>query len=366
MLNKRGFTVVELIMSFAFVGILSAGLFAIIINYREKELETSTITELLDFKSFLTIDIQKDIELKLLDTIDYCRDASGNIQSKCINLYFKNGETKEFSIKSDIKTDTIGEETFTYRVPYISYGGIKYVPPDASNITINSDYLLEYTTLDDDLENNMALYKIRVSFEHNDYDGDIGISIVALGTKNLKTGVATKYEKFNVGDKVKIQLNGTLQLYFNVIKESSEYNDTLILLLDHNLADSSFNTSTDDGNKYAGSIIESKLKNLTSTWNNADSIRLITAEEIGYLVYACPKYREEDAGNLNISSAKAFVYSTNYWTSSEKLYSNSENGKRAWYVNKNSKILTDATVNSSYGIRPVIEVNKAFVLEHTS
>ena len=62
MLNNKGFTVVELIASFVFSSILALSLFAVILNYRDKEVDSSIETRLLAFKSNLMIDVEKDIE----------------------------------------------------------------------------------------------------------------------------------------------------------------------------------------------------------------------------------------------------------------------------------------------------------------
>lgn len=368
MLDNKGFTVVELILSFAFVSILSASLFAVVINYKEKQQESSIETKLLSFKSKLVIDIQSDIQKKVLESIDYCTytDDAGvvKIQNRCVILSFKNGETKTFEVKEESGVDTIGTEDFYYTYPYISYGGIKYTPPDAKNLSIVSDFLLESTDLEDDLENNVTLYKINVRLVHNDIEGDTDISVVALGTKNIKEGVTAQYEEFNIGDKVTIQINGTLQLTFNVIKDSGEYNSNLTLLLDHNLENSSYNSNVSYGNKFDGSGIFVQLNSLTKNWVNAESVRLITAEEIGYLVYACPKYQDENAPDMDISSASSWAYSTSYWTMSPKLDTTADNGKKVWIVNKDTKKLTSSMVDASYGIRPVIEVHKRYVTSH--
>ena len=62
--NNKGFTVIELIASFVFVSILSISLFSIIMNYRDKEIDSSIEADLLAFKSKLTIDIEQDIHRK--------------------------------------------------------------------------------------------------------------------------------------------------------------------------------------------------------------------------------------------------------------------------------------------------------------
>jgi len=366
MLNKKGFTVVELIMSFAFVSILSASLFAVIINYKNKQQDISVESKLLSFKSKVTIDIQNDIQKKILDNINYCVDGSGNRSSKCVVLSFKNGESKTLEIREETKVDTVGDSQFTYKLPYILYGDVRYMPPDASNIEVKNDFFLENTTLDDDIENKMVLYKIRILIEHRDIEGDMDISIVALGTQNIQEGVTPSYETFSVGDKVTVQVNGQNQYDFNVIKDSSGYNDHIVALLDHNLNVVNFNENVNSGNTYIGSNIKSNLDFLTSDWYNSTVVRLITAEEVGYLVNACPDYRKEDASDLNISSAPNFIYSSSYWTMSPKLYNGENNGKKVWYVNGGSKKLTDDSVNVSYGLRPLIEIHKKYITGKTT
>ncbi len=367
MLNNKGFTVIELVMSFAFVSLLTAILFAAVVNYKEKEQNVSVETELLSFKSKLTIEIQNDIQRKLLNYIEYCEDESGNISNRCVILNFMDGTAKTLEIKTEKKTETVADSVFTYEQPYITYGGIRYVPPDASKIFINNDYMLQYTTLDDDLENNMALYRIKLSLNHTEIEDDINISIVALGNRNIKEGQTAQYRAYNVGDLVTIQVNGTEQKNFYVIEKSSGYDSTLTLLLDSPSSlpteishEISYNSLT-NGNRYEGSLAYSQITDLYKYWSTPDVIRLITAEEIGYLVYACPKYMQIDAPDVSLTSAPEWVYNSSYWTVSSKRYSTDDNGKKVWVVDGTQKKLTDDYVNETYSLRPVIEVHKRYI-----
>lgn len=367
MLNKKGFTIIELIVSFAFVSILTASLFAVVINYKEKEQDVSVETELLSFKYKLTVEIENDIQKKLLNYIEYCTDLNGNISNRCIILNFMDGTSKTLEIKSEKKTETIEDSVFTYDEPYILYGGIRYTPPDASRIFIKNDYMLQYTTLDDDLENNMSLYRIKLSLEHVDFKKPFDITIVATGNKNIKTGTPSQYKAYNIGDLVKIQINGTQQLDFYVIKNSSEYDSNLTLLsASYNslpteiLSSLTYNTHN-NGNEYQNSLIYSQIENLYNYWLTPDLIRLITAEELGYLVYACPKYMQEDAPNLDLSSAFEWVYDNSYWTMTPKKESGVENGTKVWVVDQASKSLRASFVDETYSLRPVIEINKRYV-----
>lgn len=365
MLNNKGFTIVELIVSFAFVSILTVSLFAIVVNYKEKQQKVSTETELLAFKSKLTIEIQNDIQRKLLEKIEYCVEPTGDITPRCVVFTFRNGETKRLLIKSEERVDSIPNDdgtvsNFTYRTPYILYGNVRYVPPDAKNVYIRSDYMLERTTLDDDLENNMALYKVKVLFEHEDIAGDMDISIVALGTTNIKSGQPATYTPYVIGQKVNVQLSGTTSMPFYVIKDSSGYNDSLVLLAEANISTSNFNVAGANNNSFIGSAVKSNLDYATSTWTNPDEIRLITAEEVGYLVLACPRYKEVNAPNLNIASAGSYLYSSNYWTMTAAK-DTTPGEPRVWFVNSTTRMLQSTTINTVGGIRPVIEINKRYV-----
>ena len=70
--NNRGFTVIELITSFVFTSILAVSLFSVVLNSRDRQIDAQIKADLLAFKSQITIDIQKDIQLKGLNSIDYC------------------------------------------------------------------------------------------------------------------------------------------------------------------------------------------------------------------------------------------------------------------------------------------------------
>lgn len=362
MLNKKGFTVIELIMSFVFVSILTTSLFMAVMNYKTKEREVKVQREVESFKSKMTMEIENDIELRLLKNMEYCKDDNGNIKERCVIINFQDGTSKIFEIKTEKKQETLEDSTFDYTIPYILYGGVRYTPPDASNIAIKPSYILERTTSDDDLENNMALYRLRVEFYHrNIKNTDAAISIVALGTENVETSPGT-YREFNVGDLVTIQINGTTQLDFYVIKKSSSYNSKLTLLAKDTLTIQNFNATRENGNTYDSSSISDYLNNLyKTTWTTPDKIRLITAEEVAYLVNACPKYMEEDASDLSIATAPSWVYDSSYWTSTAKKETTETKGQKVWYVNKDTKTLASDFVNSNHSVRPVIEVHKKYV-----
>ncbi len=377
--NNKGFTVVELIMSFVFSSILAVSLFAVILNYRDKQVNTSIETRLLAFKSELIIDVKQDIQKYGLKSMEYCTDASGKRQSRCVVITFMNGKTKSFIVKEEPRVDTLDNldgtaDSFYYSVPYISYGGVKYSIPDAANVSIRSDFLLESTTAADGLETNNPLYKIRVNLIHNDLDADMDISIVAEGALNVNTGSAP-YRTYNVGDRVSIILNRSLQKYFRVIKRSTGYENKVLLIYDDSYDSTvpqsyQFNSSRSGGNIYESSSVKSKVDNIASLWINADTVRLITSEEVAYLVAACPSFKKPNASNLDISSVSSWILNTgtgdsgnvskNYWTMSQRKVTN-DTGQFVWYINSSNKKVESSYVDASYAIRPVIEIGKEYI-----
>ena len=374
MLKKNGFTVIELIMSFAFASILSITLFSVVINYRSKEIDTSIQTELLSFKSKLTIDIQQDIQRLVLHSMEYCTDNSGNRINRCVDLHFRDGTVKRFQVKEQVHIDTLYDDDgnpydFSYNVPYISYGEIAYQIPDAGNITIRSDYMLQSTTLYDGIESNTPIYKLRIYLVHNDLDTDMDISIVANGTKNLAVG-ETPYKTYHVGDRLSVQLNGTTQRYFRVIENSYGYNGTITALYDDTALGNYTFAPSSGTNNYESSTIKVQVDSLKRDWKNTSAVRLITAEEIGYIVKISPRYRGYDMGNQSLACATSLGYnwliSSSYWTMTGKLFSNtsanaSNINKKVWYVNSSSKILTDDFITASRQLRPVIVIEKKYI-----
>ena len=374
--NNKGFTVIELIMSFLFASILAISLFSVIISYRGKQTDTSIETDILAFKSQLIMDIQEEIQLKGLKSIDYCPGTEENtILARCVIIRFNNNDVKTFQISFEDKVDKITnndgtESQFYFKIPYIVYGDIRYDIPDAANIYIVDDYILETTGPADGIESGTKLYKINFNLKHNDLDTNVNISLVASGSlaDTSSTGV---YRVFNVGEDVTIQLNSTYQRHFRVIQYSNSFKDDLVLLYDDvydfdeqhcKVCNSTiFNIIDNISNRYNSSSIKNIVHDIEIEWKNADEVRLITAEEVARLSSLCPNYRGIDSIPVSINSTYSWLTNQSYWTMSEKLLSNADNGKKVWYVDGNNKTLSYDYVTEKHALRPVIVIKKSFV-----
>lgn len=371
--NNKGFTVIELIMSFLFASILALTLFSVIVTYRGKQQDTVIESRLLAFKSQIVIDVQEDIQLKGLKEINYCPgNEAGSILSRCVILSYNDNTTKVFEVDFDNKVDVIknndGTQTqFYYKIPFIRYGDIRYDIPDATSIYIDDDYILQTTGLYDGIETGTKLYKIEFNLKHNDLDTNVNISIVANGTQAVPS-TGGPYKTYNIGALLDIQINDQYQRKFRVIQASNSYMDYVTLLYDdvydNNLLLNStdYNVLENYSNRYDNSKIKAKVYAVNVEWKNADEVRLITTEELLKISSAfCPQYSLIDSGNISLATAPSWVTNKSYWTMSEKLVSGNNNGKKVWVVDGNSKILTSAFVNANYAIRPVIVIKKTFI-----
>ena len=375
--NNKGFTVIELIMSFLFASILAISLFSVIVTYRNKQVDSTIETDLLAFKSQFVMDVQEDFQLRGVREINYCTtgNADNPIIPRCVVINFNDGTSKELKVLIEVKEDTVENDDgiidhFNYELPYIVYGDIKYNIPDAANVYIDDDYILQSTGPLDGIESGTNLYKIGFNLKHNDLDVDIDVSIVTSGS--IRTNTSTgPYKSYVIGDIVFIQLNDSLQRQFRVIQNSSTYKDSLILLYD-DVYDSSlvldstiYNELNNISNRYSNSSIKNKVYSVSLNWNNADEVRLITVDEVSRIAALCPKYKGADSGDISLGSAPDWLINKVYWTMSEKELSGENSGKKAWYVNGPSRTLSYDFVNVSHTLRPVIVIKKTFVTNIT-
>ncbi len=401
--SNKGFTVIELIMSFVFSSILAISLFSIIVTYKNKQVDSSIEQELLAFKAHLVMDVQDDVQLKGVKEIETCKqiDNEGRetIEPRCIYITFNDNTKKVFRVDTEIKIDEIYDDNnekiadYSYGVPYIIYGDIKYDIPDGANIFIDDDYILHTKSINDGIETRTKLYKIGFNLNHADLDTDIDISIVINGTQ-ADPVPAGEYQQYSKGDRVSVQLNEKYQQAFRVIKDSSKTQADLILLYDpetkkdaacgnagdpyviyKRITDPSyipnprtidlnsveFNAIRNYANRYDGSIIKNVVYELGLEWNNADEVRLITTEEIARISSSCPQFRGVDSPNLSLATSPSWLTNKSYWTMSEKIVTGNNNGKLVWYVDSSSKSMLGSSVDAHYALRPVIVINKRYV-----
>ena len=369
-MNKKGFTVIELILSFAFVSVLTISMFSLLMNYRDKETEAFEMADINTFRNNITMMIQKDLQVHLLKDIQYCTSGTG-IKNRCIVLSFQDGTSKEFRIAYKEETVHREADTFKYNRYFIVYGDYVYEAPSAGTVELRSDYMLEYSTKADSLENHLGLYHIRVGLYHTSLKINSAIDIVCVGNTKADTGVG-QYKTYTIGQRVHVQVNSGEngnQYYFYVIKDSDSYDGYVTLIYDGVWPGGAqfFNKEDKYGNEFETSSINTALNTVYATWNNVyrrSDVRLLTANEATNLCNKGPVATYYDAAsNIQMSCANYLKQHGSFWTSSPYLSRSSNN--YAWFfkVDNNIAYLSKSPVSSSYALRPVIRIEKRFVLD---
>lgn len=182
--NEKGFTVIELVLSFALVMFLAIAMFSVVNNYRNRQQKEVTNRELITLKTNLTQDIYEDITKKKLKRVEYCRKNNGiDIDQQCVYIYFQDGTNKQLRIDMEMIEDNSIEGTkFEYEEFSIIYGTVRYKNPVPKFTKIVSDYMLTYSTDEDNLEYG-TLYRIKIRLKNPDIDDEIVIDVIATGTE---------------------------------------------------------------------------------------------------------------------------------------------------------------------------------------
>lgn len=161
-LNNRGFTIVEIIISFSFVMVIALGLFLITTNYKNKQQLESSKRDLLTYKTTLVSDIQNDITIKGINTITACPNISN-----CYDLTFNDSTKKR--IQKKVETNN----------SYISYDNTNYYPKE-KNLTTIGDFVFNQKNTEVG-----TVYKLLIPIEHRELiDTNYNIKIVTTSFKN--------------------------------------------------------------------------------------------------------------------------------------------------------------------------------------
>lgn len=155
-MKNKGFTVYELLISFAFLAIVGYSMLSMILSLKDKAYLTELEFDMKSFKNALSIKIENDFTENTIEDITECG-------SYCINISYSNGITKEFSIN---KTDL-----------YIKYGTEKYALPTDSYFGDNTTISIESTDAVTTSKNDSFLL-VDIPIEHYDVEGDFGLHLM--------------------------------------------------------------------------------------------------------------------------------------------------------------------------------------------
>ena len=273
-INNKAFTVVELIITFSIVMVISLGLLKVVDSYREKQQNELYKKEILSYKNEVIKRIEDDFLDKAVKNIEGINAYSG--YNQCITITFGDDTTK------DLCADNSG----------IKYGDIKYEYPNRF-IQLKDDFI--YSTQDTikdlgtDEEEAMQvdgisrkICAINIKLRHTEIKEDFDINIVTVANN---TPVVKTYTYTGSGEIPDVIT--TFQIGSNISFTSNSVNNKRItnMELTNDIASISsgafkgskitnLKISASNYNKYIKNILDSttKISNITITGTGTEEI----------------------------------------------------------------------------------------------
>ena len=125
-MNNKGFTTVEVIVSFALVVVIMASMTTMLVAYRDSINIEETKTKMIEFKNSFTYMVYTDIVSLKIDSIQPCKDSTSSF---CVGFYSDNKLQTTLNLEPDeVYTSLSGEKQ---RRIYLNYNGIRMMLPDS-------------------------------------------------------------------------------------------------------------------------------------------------------------------------------------------------------------------------------------------
>ena len=170
-MNKRGFTTIEVILTFSLVVVIMASMSGVVINYRDRVINEQIETRMGDFHNTFTKLVYDDIVNGTITSLSSCTD-----DTMCVNLIGEN----IYQLKATVYRTASGNHV---KGVYLSYRGVDYLVPDTDlNVyaasTIDDKYTVgvDNFTISKDTVNN--LYKVVIPIYHYGLKKDFSIKLV--------------------------------------------------------------------------------------------------------------------------------------------------------------------------------------------
>lgn len=192
-LNNKGVSIIEIVLTFALIMVMTMGMLSIVFNYREKASISMEKLDLDTFKNTLTKEIQDDILTLGVKEINTSGECLTNAElNSCINIVFLDGTSKAFGTSKVNNNDVDSiENKFLYYGSWSNGDGLKYrivdklpskIPIGEKAVDFQTIKIQDQNILSTDsmvLENGtvVTFYSIDVYISHIDFDEDFGIHI---------------------------------------------------------------------------------------------------------------------------------------------------------------------------------------------
>ena len=172
MLNKKGFTIAEVIISFSLLSVILASVIGSTVFYRDKLKEEEVVTQLMDFKNTITKTIYDDIltyQSRKLIKAETCIGTAN-----CINFLDKNDDSHVLKIVEYTESNNEHKKGV-----YLSYDNTLYMLPDSDLGSAESrvcDFIGGFN-IDYYKENGLEIYTVKTKFKHKDLNKEYDIML---------------------------------------------------------------------------------------------------------------------------------------------------------------------------------------------
>lgn len=178
LLNNKGFSVIEVVLSFSLVVVVLASMVTIIINYRDKITNEEVKTQLLDFKNTITKVIYDDIvDIENVGYTSISRCSISDNDNCAVNFVKEDGTKVPLNIIVQEVSTSILE-----RGIYFEYKDIKYFLPDSNLNDYLSGDISKYAIVVDELvfniDNVNNLYSVKIPIIHQVLKEEMIINLV--------------------------------------------------------------------------------------------------------------------------------------------------------------------------------------------
>ncbi|MBP5684228.1 MAG: hypothetical protein J6X02_03120 [Bacilli bacterium] len=131
-MNNKGFTTVEVIVSFSLVVIIMASMTTMLVAYRDTINVEETKSKMIEFKNTFTYMVYQDIVTYNLKGIQPCdgTDPANNTGNLCVK-FISETDPGEYTLILEPDVPTLGSEGEEQRRVYLNYRGIRMMLPDS-------------------------------------------------------------------------------------------------------------------------------------------------------------------------------------------------------------------------------------------
>ena len=181
MINKKGFTIAEIVVSFSLLSVIFISVIGTTVFYRNKMKEEEVITQLTDFKNVITKAIYDDILSHDDNEIVSVSSCIGI--DNCVNFIDKENNSHILRI-----LEYTNNNSNPGNGVYLSYNDNLYMLPDSDLYTFSEEDIVGAIpervcdfvggfNVDHYEEDSIELYTVKISFEHKDYEKELDISV---------------------------------------------------------------------------------------------------------------------------------------------------------------------------------------------